>query len=155
MPQVQGIGHQRHRRLRGDPHRGTELLGHERSHRRRPVPTQRGVAVTDPGQARVAPGRRTRLRGRRVPHAPLVGQPQLLPLHLPVAPLGVRDPGEHTGGVEVLDLDRHRADCLHGPTQPEATDNQTRTNRVRPQASRAFGGASARVRSRPRAARIG
>ena len=31
VPQVEGVGHQRHRRLRGDTHRGTELLRHERA----------------------------------------------------------------------------------------------------------------------------
>ena len=56
--------------------------------------------------------------------APLVGQAQLLGLHFAVAALGVRDPVEHAGSVEVLDLDRDCADCLHDPTQPETTDNE-------------------------------
>ena len=32
--------------------------------------------------------------------------------------------------VEVLDLDRRCADCLHGPTQPETTDNEIGPNLV-------------------------
>ena len=46
MAQVEGVGHQRHRRLRGDAHGGAELLGHERRHPRRAVTTERGIAVT-------------------------------------------------------------------------------------------------------------
>ena len=55
VPQVQGVGHQRHRRLGGDPHRGTERLGHERRHTRGAVAAERGVAVAEPGQTRRRP----------------------------------------------------------------------------------------------------
>ena len=77
-------------------------------HRRGAVPAEGGVAVAETGEPGLAPGRRTRLGGHRVLDAPLVGQPQLLPLHLPVTNLGLRDPGEHTGSIEVLDLLDHR-----------------------------------------------
>ena len=40
----------------------------------------------------------------------------------PVPPLGLGGSREQAGVVEVLDLDRRCADCLHGPTQPETTD---------------------------------
>ena len=59
VPEVEGVGHQAHRRLGRDTHRGTELLRHERRHRRGPVATQGGITVRQPGESRVAPGRRT------------------------------------------------------------------------------------------------
>ena len=74
VAQVEGVGHQRHRGLGGDPQRRPQLLGGERRHPRRPVPTEGGVTVRQPGKPGVTPRRRTRLRSGRVAHAPLVGQ---------------------------------------------------------------------------------
>ena len=60
-----------------------------------------------------------------MPHAPLVGNPELAELDQSVQPLRFSGGTEQAGRVvEVLDLDRRRPDCPQGPTQPETTDNQ-------------------------------
>ena len=124
VPQVEGVRHQRHRGLGGDPHRRTELLGHERAPppgsrprrgRRRSRdspgrPASPQVAVPGLGRGRV----HARTTGRRA--AACAAAP-------PGPPLGLGDRREQAGGVEVLDLDRRCADCLHGPTQPGTTDS--------------------------------
>ena len=89
-----GVGHQAHRRLGGDPQRGTQLLCGERGHRRTSHrhPARRR-SRTAPGSAGVAPGGGTGLGGGRVQQTPLVGQLELLA----AAPDG-RAPRRRRGG---------------------------------------------------------
>ena len=49
VPQVEGVGHQRHRRLGGDTHRGAQLLRHERATAGVPSPPKDASQSHSPG----------------------------------------------------------------------------------------------------------
>ena len=126
VPQVQRVGHQRHRGLGRDTHRGTELLGHERRHPRRAVAAERGVAVPraravrrrprSPYPSRWWPGaaRTTRRRcGASVLHHPVLRSAS------EAAASRAESSRSSTSIADALT-------CLHDRTQPETTDNRTR-----------------------------
>ncbi len=124
--EVEGVGDQLHPGQGGDAERGGDRFGRERGDGRGALATQGLVDVQDAGQCVAGPGGHPGVGGGGVQHAPLRGQPQLVPLVGARGVLLLLEQGEDPVGVEVLDHHRlsHRVHFEHGTSQPVTTDSQ-------------------------------